>query len=299
MERYWLTPPMEMHSLRLPDGRAIEVATVGSPAKEALIFHHGTPGSWKTWEGFLKYVESQGAFAIAFSRAGYGESARHTGRTVIDNVKDVQFLLNHFGVEKFVSIGWSGGGPHCLADTTLPANKGAISIAGVAEFGSDDLDFLEGMGEENHVEFGAAIEGVEAIDAWMKKYSGDSATVTGPQIIEALGGLIGDADKKALDAEVAEAAAAGFRHALSVSYYGWMDDDLAFVKPWGFDIGSITKPVELWQGDDDFMVPHAHGKWLAGRIPTAELIFVPGEGHISLGENKKPEIIASAARLLG
>ena len=69
---------MDMHTLTLPDGRALEVATVGSPAKEALIFHHGTPGSWKTWEGFLKYVESQGAFAIAFSRAGYGGSARHT-----------------------------------------------------------------------------------------------------------------------------------------------------------------------------------------------------------------------------
>ena len=73
-----------------------------------------------------------------------------------------------------------------------------------------------------------------------------------------------------------------------------MDDDLAFVEPWGFDITAINKPVELWQGDDDFMVPHAHGKWLASKIPTATLKFVAGEGHISLGENKRGEIVASA-----
>ncbi len=85
-----------------------------------------------------------------------------------------------------------------------------------------------------------------------------------------------------------------FRHALAKSYYGWMDDDLAFVEPWGFDIEKISKPVELWQGDEDFMVPHAHGKWLAAKIPTARLIFAPGEGHISLGINKRSEIVKNA-----
>jgi pimeloyl-ACP methyl ester carboxylesterase len=213
---------------------------------------------------------------------------------VQDSVEDVQALLTHFGIEKFVSIGWSGGGPHCLADTTLAQNAAAISIAGVGAFGASDLDFLAGMGEENHVEFGAAIKGEAEIEEWMKTYSGGTATVTGPEVIEALGGLIGDADKNSLNAEVAEELAAAFRHALVVSYYGWMDDDLAFVQPWGFDLAAVDKPVELWQGDDDFMVPHAHGKWIHSKISGSQLIFVPGEGHISLGENKRDEIISHA-----
>jgi hypothetical protein len=66
--------------------------------------------------------------------------------------------------------------------------------------------------------------------------------------------------------------------ALAVSFDGWVDDDLAFVKPWGFELAAITKPVFLWQGDDDFMVPHAHSYWLKKHIPTAKLIFKSGEG---------------------
>jgi len=285
---------MNLLTVSLADGRTLEVATAGIPAKSAIVFHHGTPGAWNTWESWFTQIESQGGFAIAFSRAGYGKSSRHKGRTVQDSVEDVQALLTHFRVEKFVSIGWSGGGPHCLADTTLAQNAGAISIAGVGAFGASDLDFLAGMGEENHVEFGAAINGEAEIEEWMKTYSGGTATVTGPEVIEALGGLIGDADKKSLNAEVAEELAAAFRHSLVVSYYGWMDDDLAFVQPWGFDLAAVDKPVELWQGDDDFMVPHAHGKWIHSKISGSQLIFVPGEGHISLGENKREEIISHA-----
>ena len=213
---------------------------------------------------------------------------------MIDSVHDVENLLNHFGVEKFTSIGWSGGGPHCLADTTLAQNMAAISIAGVGPFNTPGLNFLEGMGPENHEEFGAAIQGKDSIEAWMKANSAGTAKVTGPQIIEALGGLIGDADKKALDAKEAESTALTFRHALVESYYGWMDDDLAFVAPWGFELSGIDKPVELWQGDDDLMVPHSHANWLHSKIKGSTLHFIPGEGHISLAKNRKAEIINRA-----
>jgi len=62
----------------------------------------------------------------------------------------------------------------------------------------------------------------------------------------------------------------------------------------GFDLAAVDKPVELWQGDDDFMVPHAHGKWMHSKIGGSQLIIVAGEGHISLGENKRDEIISHA-----
>ncbi len=280
--------------IALASGRQIEVFTEGTPSPSALFFHHGTPGSALTWEEWLPEVAAVGGFAIAYSRAGYGLSERHEGRTVIANSDDVAEIVEHFGVRSFVSLGWSGGGPHCIADTTLPESLAAISIAGVAPFDAPGLDFLAGMGEENHVEFGAAIEGPAAIQAWMEKYSGGSAKVTGPELIEALGGLIGDADKRSLTPDVAESVASEFRYALTKGYFGWMDDDLAFVEPWGFDITSITKPVELWQGDEDFMVPHEHAKWLAARIPSSQLKFVPGEGHISLGMHQRTSIIESA-----
>jgi len=289
---------MNQHEITLSDGRKLEVTTAGTPSQEAVVFHHGTPGATSTWDGWLTEVAAQGGFAIAYSRAGYGTSSRREGRTVIDNASDIEEVLKHFGITRIVSIGWSGGGPHCLADTTLYQSVAAISIAGVGTFGASDLNFLEGMGEENHVEFTAATEGPAAIEAWMQENSPPIAVVTADQIVEAFGGLIGEADKKALNEGAAEGTAKSYRQSLMETYYGWMDDDLAFVEPWGFDLASITKPVELWQGNDDFMVPHAHGYWLESKIPTAKLNFVPGEGHISLCENKRGAIIANALKYL-
>ncbi|MEY4553705.1 MAG: hypothetical protein RL197_132 [Actinomycetota bacterium] len=289
---------MERFELNLADGRKLEVTTAGTPSQDAVVFHHGTPGATSTWDDWLTEVAAQGGFAVAYSRAGYGTSSRHEGRTVIDNASDIEEVLKHFGITKIVSIGWSGGGPHCLADTTLFQSVAAISIAGVGTFGASDLNFLEGMGEENHIEFTAATKGPAAIEAWMQENSPPIAVVTADQIVEAFGGLIGEADKKALNEGAAEGTAKSYRQSLMKTYYGWMDDDLAFVEPWGFDLASITKPVELWQGNDDFMVPHAHGYWLESKIPTAKLNFVPGEGHISLCENKRGAIIANALKYL-
>jgi pimeloyl-ACP methyl ester carboxylesterase len=83
-----------------------------------------------------------------------------------------------------------------------------------------------------------------------------------------------------------------------MGYYGWQDDDLAFVQSFGFELNKIDKPVLVWQGDDDFMVPREHSNWLAKHIPTAKLNFVPGHGHISLVQSYREEIINQALNLL-
>ncbi|MEN9608411.1 MAG: hypothetical protein RLZZ06_342, partial [Actinomycetota bacterium] len=196
---YWLNMRMEQTFFTLSDGRKLELLVAGQPQSKAVVFHHGTPGGTTTWEAWLAEIEKRGGFAFSYSRPGYGASDRHEGRSVIDNAADIKEVLRHFGVEQIVSIGWSGGGPHCLADTTLAQSVAAISIAGVGPFGASDLNFLEGMGEENHDEFGEAVKGPAAIEDWMQRNSAGLAQVTADEIIEAFGGLIGDADKKALN----------------------------------------------------------------------------------------------------
>jgi pimeloyl-ACP methyl ester carboxylesterase len=287
-----------MPQFKLKDGRELEIADNGINSESAIVFHHGTPGHASSWTDWLESAATAGIRAIAYSRAGYGTSDRNPGRSVINVNSDIAQVLDAKNITKFVSIGWSGGGPHCLANTFEPRNVGAISLAGVGAFGVDDLDFLEGMGPENHDEFGAALKGEAVIDQWMNDNAGPMKSATGSDIIEAFGGLIGDADKAVLEGGEADAMAASMRSALAVSFDGWIDDDLVFVKKWGFELESITKPVYLWQGDDDFMVPHAHSYWLEKHIPTATLTFKPGEGHISIGVKHREEILAQAQGLL-
>lgn len=285
-----------MALLKLKDGRDLDFVANDSKNGLGILFHHGTPGECTGWEKW--FTNLNGIQGVAASRPGYGLSSRRKGRTVASDIDDQSELLGAVGIKKFVSIGWSGGGPHAINMTRHPYCVGAITLAGVGEWGNIDLDFLNGMGPENHEEFGAAVEGEEVIEKWMKKNYEAFANVQGSDLIGSFGGLIGEADKQALTPAVAEADAKSFRRALSKGYYGWLDDDLAFVQRFGFNLNEITKPVLVWQGDDDFMVPKAHSEWLAKHIPTAKPNFVPGHGHISLGESYREEIIQQAIKLL-
>lgn len=284
-----------MNQIKLADSRSLEFEDNGVKSDNAILFLHGTPGSIKTWSKWLPHVN--GCLAIAASRAGYGKSDRHLGRTVADDLTDQQALLDHFEIKEFVAIGWSGGGPHAINMTRDLRCRGAITLAGVAEWGHAELDFLADMGPENEVEFGEAVKGEKAVQEWMQKNGTAYKTITGSEVIAAFGGLIGVADKAALTAEVAAEFAEGIKYAVVNSFDGWVDDDLAFVQKFGFDLGAITKPVLVWQGDDDLMVPKAHSEWLVKNIPTATLKFVPGHGHISLTFVYRPEIINQAMQL--
>ncbi len=287
-----------MPTLKLTDGRFLEYFDNGIASTSAIVFHHGTPGHGHAWAPWLELAASRGIRALSYSRAGYGISDRNEGRTVASNNSDIRELLDSFGIRDFISIGWSGGGPHALATTTLAGCKGAITLAGVGAYGGDDLDCLAGVGPENEEEFSEALKGEAAIATWMDTNASVFKNVTGEMIREVFGGLIGDADKAILQGDFAEENATSIRKGLAVSFDGWIDDDIAFVQPWGFDLSAIKVPVQIWQGDDDFMVPHAHSYWLEKHIPGSQLNFVPGHGHISLVVTHSEEILSQAEELL-
>ena len=281
-----------MALFELSNGRKLEYFENEIKSDKAILFLHGTPGDATAWTSWLGEVRE--CKAISTSRPGYGNSEREKGRTVSSDLENQSQILDHFGIKKFVSIGWSGGGPHSLNMTRDERCVAAFTLAGVGEFGREDLDFLAGMGQENHDEFGAALKSETELCHWMEINAPTMQNVTGEQLIEAFGGLIGNADKKALTPEVAANMAKTFRSALTKGFDGWIDDDLAFIQPFGFRLEEIKKPVVLWQGNDDFMVPHAHSEWLHKHIQTSTLRFVPNHGHISLIESYRSQIIRLA-----
>jgi pimeloyl-ACP methyl ester carboxylesterase len=138
------------------------------------------------------------------------------------------------------------------------------------------------MGPENIVEFGAAVDGVDRLTEYLEREAVVLRTVTGEDVAAALGGLVPEVDKAALTGEFAEVMAETFRRAVSTGIAGWRDDDLAFTRPWGFELGSIRVPIAVWQGAQDRMVPYDHGRWLAANIPGAQARLLDDEGHLSL-----------------
>jgi pimeloyl-ACP methyl ester carboxylesterase len=259
----------------------------------ALITHHGTPGVGVEYEPFVRAAAERGLRHVAYPRPGYADAPRQPGRTVASCAADVERLLDELGAERCYTLGWSGGGPHALACAALLPDRviKAATIAGVAPFDADGLDFLAGMGEENVEEFAAVEAGEEALRAYLEREAAGLRDVTGEQVVAAFGDLVGEADRAVLTGEYAEYVAGSMRRAVSGGIDGWLDDDLAFRAAWGFDLGAIEVPVTVWQGDDDRMVPFAHGKWLAAHVSGARAELRPGEGHISISLAHYGEIL--------
>jgi pimeloyl-ACP methyl ester carboxylesterase len=275
----------------LPDGRSLRGYEAGDPAGRLVIHHHGTPGSGLLRREWAEDAHARGIRLVGYDRPGYSGSGRLAGRSVTDAAQDVAALADHLGVDRFFTWGISGGGPHALACAALLPDRvvAAASLASVAPYDASDLDFLAGMGQDNLDEFGAAAEGEPQLRPYLERQRRDLLAAEPDTLRDAMASLLPDVDRAALTGDAADFQHSSMSSGLRPGCDGWLDDDLAFVSPWGFEVGSISVPLLLMQGEQDLMVPYAHGKWLASQLPSADIRLMAEEGHLSL-EAKVPEV---------
>jgi pimeloyl-ACP methyl ester carboxylesterase len=276
----------ETFTVYLADGRRLEVLAAGPSDGLPLFMHNGTPVGPVAYTPMADAAAERGLRMVICARPGYGDSTPRPGRRVADVTDDVTAVLDELGAPRFVTVGWSGGGPHALACAArLPGRcLAAATMAGVAPFTAEGLDWLAGMGEENVTEFSAAVAGVEQLMDYLDGEAADMATITGPEVADGFGDLASPADKAAATGGFADYLAASYRASVRTGTAGWRDDDLAFIRDWGFPAAAPAgaAPVSVWQGDEDRMVPFAHGQWLASQIPAARTHFATGAGHMNL-----------------
>ena len=271
-------------NVQLPDGRRLDIRISGPSNALPLVFHHGTPGAATPMRALERAAHQRELRYVTTSRPGYGSSTRHPGRSVADVVSDTSIVLATIGAERCLVAGWSGGGPHALACAArLEAATAALVIAGVGPYTAEGLDWMAGMGEENVTEFNAALEGEGPLRRYLDEQREDLKEVTVAGIISSLDTLLPDVDRAVLTDEFGEDMATSFHEALRTGVDGWLDDDLAFTKPWGFALSDIAIPTMLWQGSADLMVPFAHGQWLSSQLPGVSAHLEQGEGHLSVG----------------
>jgi pimeloyl-ACP methyl ester carboxylesterase len=270
--------------VELPDGRHLDVRVSGPAGGMPFVFHHGTPGAAVPFRAIERAAHARGLRLVTTSRPGYGESSRQPGRNVADVVADTAAVLAAIGADSCLVGGWSGGGPHALACAArLEEAAAVLVIAGVAPYEADGLDWLAGMGEENETEFGAAVQGEAQLRPYVEAVREHLKDIDAAGIVTSLASLLPDVDIAVLTDEFGQDMASSFHEALRIGVDGWLDDDLAFVSQWGFDLNEVSIPTVIWQGSEDLMVPFAHGQWLCSKLPHASGHLVPGEGHLSIG----------------
>lgn len=281
----------------LPGGRILEVVTAGPDKGTPLVFNTGSPGAAAIFAPLVDAATGYGLRTVIYSRPGFGRSTRLEGRSVADAASDVATLLDAIGADHFLTIGWSGGGPHALASATLLRDRctAAVLVSSIAPQGVEGLDWFAGMNDSNVEEYSTAQRGLEALIPLLEKQGAEMAKMQ-PADVGASLTKRADIDPVVV-ASFREFLANTFRRAVETGLGGWLDDDLAFTRAWGFEMREISCPVSVWHGGKDPVVPPAHASWLAANVPSARLHVEPDEGHGSLLAAAHRRIVDDVASL--
>jgi pimeloyl-ACP methyl ester carboxylesterase len=284
-----------LRTTETPDGRVLAFAVWGDPEGFPIMSLHGTPGSrlgrWPNEELYAKL----GVCVVTHDRAGYGRSTRRRGRSVADEADDVSRLADVLEFERFGVSGGSGGGPHALACAALLPDRvlRAICTVGIAPLGSAGLErdaWLAEMDPENVKEFGWAEAGEDVLSVELER---EHAALTS-RVAEDPSTILSNFDLS--ESDQAQLMRPEMRQVIREStpeqalngVWGWVDDDLAFLRPWGFDVRDVSIPVLIKYGVTDVLVPAAHGEWLAANVPGCVVRLDDDAGH--LGSDPEREI---------
>jgi pimeloyl-ACP methyl ester carboxylesterase len=287
--RRWRTAPYDdpvatFRDVELRDGRTLAFDDSGAinpaaPHAFTIVWHGGSPQTGALLAPLREAAAARGIRIIAYARPSYGGSTTLAERDVASAAEDVEQLADALGLKRFAVLAHSGGGPHALACAALmPGRVSAAAIfAGIAPFPAGDRS-----------------GGREAQEAWFAGMAADGESLRAaaagrptrvlfettaefdPSSFNGRDYAILGGEWAAMGEDAGAASRAGSE--------GLVADDLAFVKPWGFEPGDITSPVLLVQGDDDRVIPASHARSLADSIPGAELWPRPLDGHISILE---------------
>lgn len=275
-------------------GRKIRISEAGQPDGVPVLVHRGSPQSRLLYDRWVEDAQARGIRLISYERPGYGGSTAHPGRTVASAAKDVAAIAKELGLNCLLIWGISGGGPHALACAALLPGLvvAAAVLASLAPYPAEGLDYFAGMGENNVAETMAALKSREACEQFVEADASELLRATPETIVQAFHSLLCPVDAAELTTGFANFVLRSVREGIGDRRDGVVDDDLAFIRPWGFELSQIQIPVLLMHGEQDRMVPVSHGKWLASKIANVEARFPADDGHLTLSTRRIPEVHA-------
>jgi len=278
----------ERRTVTTVDGRSLEVLTAGDPDGYPWLWIPGSPSAAADYPPIDELATRLGLRMVTWSRPGYGGSSPRSsaaqGPRIVDDIPDIQNILDALGIDGFIVVGWSGGGPRAVACAAMLPDRcrAAATLAGLAPIDAEGLDWMAGMGPGNVADFTAALEGPDAYGAFKEMYFLPLTAAGVDQVEAGMIALLTPADDAADTGELARWLTDMMHRAGAQGVIGARDDGLALVAPWGFDVRSIAVPLTVWAGGRDATVPFEHGKWLAATVPGAVAHLHDEAGHITL-----------------
>jgi pimeloyl-ACP methyl ester carboxylesterase len=284
----------DSHITTLPDGRDLAWLELGDATGRPVFVFHGTPGSRLQLAVDDARLAATGRRFVCPDRPGYGLSSFHPHRRLVDWPRDVAFLADHLGIERFAVMGISGGGPHSAVCAALLGDRvtAAAIVSGVGPL--SDPRAVDGMMRAN-----------QFLSALARRRSRIIRVVFNVQV-----GLMRRWPSRAMDVlksqlpppdvavisrpEIQTVFEDDARRSSPTAGRAAAQDFELFASDWGFDLGAITIPVHIWQGDADRNVPAQHAKLQHDAIPGSILHECPGEGHLLVFDHFE-EIVAHLA----
>lgn len=263
-------------------GRRLSFAEYGAPRGPAIVWMHGTPGARRQipFEARLLAAE-RGLRIIGIDRPGIGSSTPHLYPDILDWTGDLALLLDALAVDTCRLIGLSGGGPYVLAaGAALPERVHGVGVLGgvAPTVGADAIEggaiqlavLLSPLLRIARVPLGVVLNRAIRL---VKPLAGPGLDLYAA--VQPLGdkNLLSRPEFKAM---FLDDLLNGSRFQTSAP----ISDLVLFTRDWGFQLADVTVPVRWWHGDEDHIVPFAHGRHVVDRLPDATMSTIDGESHL-------------------
>ena len=230
-----------------------------------------------------------------------GQSSAQKPRTYSGWADDLTTIADALGYREFGVTGWSEGGPWALAAAAYidPVRlRHVTSIAGgsYGTFGdnwaADHLAKADALGGTLALRFQPGFH-------LMYATLGITAKHFRASFIKQLCKTVNDYDRRIVLAPQTETALSDeFAECFAHGSAGLVRDAELLYRSWAFDVSAIKRPVHMWQGTDDLLVPAAINKEVADRMPGAVWHSVEGAGHF-VAVGSADDVLAIAAEELG
>jgi pimeloyl-ACP methyl ester carboxylesterase len=269
------------------DGRTVALVDLGDPQGAPVFLFHGTPDSRLGKDFADAPARERGLRVLCPDRGGIGGSDPVPGRTIAGYADEVTALADVLGLDRFATVGYSAGGPFALAcaagcgprvtGTALMAGAGPIDDRPGARDGlaASDLELLE------------TIEQRPARAATMLRIQRLATRLAPSMAIKQIAGELTAPDREFLARRPPAEEMSFFLESLRQGPAGVIEEYRLWAEPWHLDWSAVTAPVEIFQGEEDGMVPMHHAEDIAARLPAglARVHRLPATGHLSIQDH--------------